>query len=52
MGTSSYILNRLLPKGKNGQLIEILKDKLGGKIMRLATCSSLTDNNDKDNLIN
>ena len=40
LGISSYVLNRLLPKGKNDQLIEILKDKLGGEIMRLASVES------------
>ena len=40
LGISSYVLNRSLPKGKNDQLIEILKDKLGGEIMRLASVES------------
>ena len=31
--TSDYELNRPLPKWKNKNIIELMKDKLGGKIM-------------------
>ena len=31
--TSNYELDRPLPKGKNRKVIELMKDKLGGKIM-------------------
>ena len=33
-GTSNYKLNRPLPKGKNKKVIDIMKDELGGKIMK------------------
>ena len=33
-GTSSYELNRPLLKGKNKKTIGIIKDKIGGKIMK------------------
>ena len=32
--TSDYELNRPLPKGKTKNVIELMKDELGGKIMR------------------
>ena len=31
--TSNYELDRLLTKGKNKKVIELIKDKLGGKII-------------------
>ena len=31
--TSNYEVNRPLPRGKNKKVIELMKDKLGGKIM-------------------
>ena len=31
--TSSYELDRLLPKGTNKKVIILMKDKLGGKIV-------------------
>ena len=31
--TSNYEVNRLLPTGKNKQVIGLMKDELGGKIM-------------------
>ena len=31
--TSSYQLDRLLPKGKNEKVITLMKDELGGKII-------------------
>ena len=41
--TSNYQLNRPLSKGKNKKLIELMKDKLGGKIMiKLAWLSAKT----------
>ena len=52
--TSNYELDRLLPKGKNKKLIELMKDDLGGKIikelvgLRAKTYSYLKDNNKKD----
>ena len=45
--TSNYELNRPLPKGKNKNVIGLMKDKLSGKIMakfvglRSKTCSYL-----------
>ena len=30
----NYELNRPLPKGKNNKVIDIMKDELGGKIMK------------------
>ena len=54
--TSSYQLDRLLPKGKNEKVITLMKDELGGKIitkiirLRPKTYSYLIDdeNNSKD----
>ena len=34
LGTSNYKLGRPLPKGKNKEVFESLKDELGRKIMR------------------
>ena len=31
---SSYRLERLLPKGKNKKFVDLIKDELGGKIMK------------------
>ena len=51
---SKYKLYRPLPKGKNQEIIGLMKDELGRKIMkefvrvRGKTYSYLTDNNDKD----
>ena len=54
--TSSYQLDRLLPKGKNEKVITLMKDELGGKIitkivrLRPKTYSYLIDdeNNSED----
>ena len=52
--TSNYELDRPLTKGKNKKVVGVMKDELGGKIMkefaalRAKTWSYLTDNNDKD----
>ena len=52
--TSSYELNRPLPKGKNKKVIGLMKDKLAGKIMkkfvalRPKTFSFLIDDNNED----
>ena len=32
--TSNFEINRLLPKGKNKKLVGLMKDELGGQIMR------------------
>ena len=51
---SKYKLYRPLPKGKNQEIIGLMKDELGRKIMKEfvrvkgKTYSYLTDNNDKD----
>ena len=52
--TSNYEVNRLLPMGKNKKVIDLMKDKLGGKIitefvtLRPKTYSYLTDDGKKD----
>ena len=33
-GTSNYEINRPLPKGKNKKVIDLMKDELGGQIMK------------------
>ena len=49
LDTSYYELDRPLPKGKNKNVIELVKDELGGKIMqnfvglKAITCSYLID---------
>ena len=49
-GTSIFKLGRLLPKGKNKKVIKLMKDELGGQIMkefvelRAKTYSYLKDN--------
>ena len=34
LDTSNYELNRPLPKGKNKKVISVMKDELGGKIIK------------------
>ena len=52
-GTSNYEIDRLLPMGKNKNVIGLIKDELGGQIMkkrvrlRPKTYSYLKDNNDE-----
>ena len=52
--TSNYEFNRLLPKGNNKKVIELMKDELGGKIitesvaLRRKTYSYLMDDNKND----
>ena len=52
--TSNYEVKRPLQNGKNKQVIGLMKDELGGKIitefvtLRLKTCSYLTDDGKKD----
>ena len=49
--TSNYEIDRLLPKRKNNKFVELMKDELGGQIMRkfvgLRTYSYLKDNGDE-----
>ena len=50
----NFELGKPLPKRKNEQVIGLMKDELGGKIMKAfvrlkaKTYSYLTDNNDED----
>ena len=52
--TSNYEVNRQLPMGKNKKIIDLMKDKLGGKIstefvtLRPKTYSFLTDDGKED----
>ena len=52
--TSNFELDRPLPKAKNKRVIELIKDELGGQVMkefvglRAKTYSYLKNNNDKD----
>ena len=52
--TSSYEIDKPLPKGKNEKVIRLIKDQLGGKIMkefvglRAKTYSCLKENNDEN----
>ena len=52
--TSNYELDGPLPKGKNKKVIRLMKDELGGQIMkelvglRVKTYSYLKDNIDED----
>ena len=53
-GLALQILNQTLPKGKNKKLIGLMKDQLGGQIMkelvglRAKTYNYLKDNNEED----
>ena len=48
----NYLLGRPLPKGKNKRVTDVIKDELGGKIMKefieLRAKKYLTDNYDED----
>ena len=52
--TSDFEIDKPLPIGKNKKVIGLMKDELGGKIMkkliglRAKTCSYLKDNNNED----
>ena len=52
--TSNFKIERPLPIGKNKRAIGLMKDELGGQIikkfvgLRAKTCSYLKDNNDED----
>ena len=45
--TSNYGLNRPLPKGKNKEIIELMKDELDEKIMTECVIKKLNFNNSK-----
>ena len=54
LDTSNFEIDRPLPKGKSKKLIGLMKDELGGQIikefvgLRAKTYSYLKDNNDED----
>ena len=51
---ANFEIDRPLPKEKNRKVIGLIKDELGGQVMkeffrlRAKTCSYLKDNNDED----
>ena len=53
LNMSNFELNRLLPKGKNRKVIRLMKDELGGQIMKefvglgTKTYSYFKNNNDE-----
>ena len=51
LDTSNYELHRPLPKGKNKEVIGLMKDKLCGKIIRFVGVTASSNDDERLNLI-